>query len=152
MAKSHRPARLERKALLRAKRKARGMRKLRIQRLLWSGYIKSPEDVPDDAIPAVVSEQKPGPELFPFTRKWYRDKPFACKDCGVEQTWTALEQLHYYEVLKGPAPNEPSRCGPCRRKHNAYRRLHTRRMHEAAERRKNRDRGRLGPLRKGQNP
>lgn len=136
-----------RKALRRAKRKAKGYRKLRIQRLLRGGYIQSAEDVPEDAIPAILREQnrKSG---WDRPRRWYRDKEFHCKDCGVEQTWTALEQLHYYEIRKGPVLNEPSRCAPCRRKHWEFSCLHTERMKQAAARRRQRQRGRLGPLRK----
>ena len=30
-------------------------------------------------------------------RGYYQDRPFRCKDCGVEEIWTAAQQRWWYE-------------------------------------------------------
>ena len=126
------------KALEKAARLAKASRKTRIDRLIWAYKIKSPDDIPEGAIPAIPSSQNKGDTWgYYYVRLWYADKDFVCKDCGKSETWSAIEQLHYYEITKGKAINEPTRCFECRIKHAEYSKLHTERMREAAERRQN---------------
>jgi hypothetical protein len=49
-------------------------------------------------------------------RGFYIDRPFTCRDCGVDQVWTATQQKWWYEVAKGHWLSSPKRCRPCRRK------------------------------------
>ncbi len=50
-------------------------------------------------------------ELPPY----YLDKPFACRDCGVEQIWTAKQQQWWHEEAKGHIDSFAVRCRACRR-------------------------------------
>ena len=92
-------------------------REKRILALLQSGSIQSAADIPEDAIPASLELQNPNgtwsPPLF------YRDIPFACKDCAKSEVWTAAQQRWYYEIAKGPVQAHATRCRPCRKKHRA---------------------------------
>lgn len=47
--------------------------------------------------------------------RWYKDYPFRCIDCGVEQIWTAEQQKWYYEEAKGYLWSVAVRCRSCRR-------------------------------------
>ncbi len=39
-----------------------------------------------------------------FVRRGHcRDRPFRCKDCGVDELWTAAQQRWWYEVGRGAA-------------------------------------------------
>lgn len=49
-------------------------------------------------------------------RGTYRDLPFACKDCGKPQVWTAAQQKWWYESAKGFAYSTATRCRPCRKR------------------------------------
>ena len=33
--------------------------------------------------------------------EFYIDRPFSCRDSGVEEIWTAIQQKWWYEVAKG---------------------------------------------------
>lgn len=46
---------------------------------------------------------------------FYVDRAFTCKDCGVEQLWTAKQQKWWYEVAKGNIDATAVRCRPCRK-------------------------------------
>jgi Probable zinc-ribbon domain len=89
----------------------------RIQTLLQKGKIKSPSDIPENAIPASLELQNQNgtwdPPLF------YSDTPFVCKDCGKQEIWTATQQRWYYEIAKGPVQAKATRCRPCRTLHRA---------------------------------
>ena len=125
------------KQLKRAARLAKASREMRINRLLWSGMIKSADEIPAGAIPALPSDQNKGSNWGEYrVRRWYQDNEFKCKDCGKEETWSAVEQLHYYEIAKGKAINEPTRCFECRIKHAARAKADTERMLEAQQSRK----------------
>ncbi|QIL82503.1 hypothetical protein G7047_23125 [Diaphorobacter sp. HDW4A] len=47
----------------------------------------------------------------------YVDKAFTCIDCGVQQVWTAKQQLWWYEIAKGNPYTAAVRCRPCRKLH-----------------------------------
>ncbi|CAN5664018.1 hypothetical protein BH09VER1_BH09VER1_00940 [soil metagenome] len=49
-------------------------------------------------------------------RGYYLDQPFACRDCGKAEVWTASQQKWWYEIAKGGVFTQPSRCRPCRRR------------------------------------
>ena len=45
---------------------------------------------------------------------FYLDKPFACKDCGSQEIWTAKQQKWWYEIAKGHIDSIAVRCRRCR--------------------------------------
>ena len=47
---------------------------------------------------------------------YYVDKPFVCRDCGVEEVWSAEQQKWWYETAKGHIDSTAVRCRDCRRK------------------------------------
>jgi len=46
---------------------------------------------------------------------FYLDKAFICRDCGVEEVWTAKQQKWWYEIAKGNIYSTAVRCRACRR-------------------------------------
>lgn len=62
------------------------------------------------------------------SRGYYVDLPFACKDCGKAEVWTASQQKWWYEVAKGGVWTTARRCRPCRHKERE-RREEARRVH-----------------------
>ena len=44
----------------------------------------------------------------------YEDKPFKCKRCGKEETWTAKQQKWWYEEAKGDLETTAVLCRSCR--------------------------------------
>ena len=91
----------------------------RITRLIEEGYIKSASDIPEDAVPAMIANQKNQllctPHVEGDFKTYYRDKPFTCKKCGTDQIWKAEDQQWYYEIVKGFVRNEASLCAACRK-------------------------------------
>ncbi len=59
---------------------------------------------------------------------FYMDRPFRCKDCGVDEVWTAKQQKWWYEIAKGHIDSIAVRCRPCRKKERA-RKAEARRVH-----------------------
>ena len=59
---------------------------------------------------------------------FYVDRPFICRDCGIEQLWTAKQQKWWYEIAKGHIDSVAVRCRPCRNllqdQKNEARRIH----------------------------
>ena len=49
---------------------------------------------------------------------FYVDLAFTCRDCGIEEVWTAKQQKWWYEVIHGHIDSTAVRCRACRR---AYR-------------------------------
>ena len=45
---------------------------------------------------------------------FYEDKPFKCKDCGVDQVWTAKQQKWWYEDAGGDLETTAVLCRACR--------------------------------------
>ncbi|MHC2333999.1 zinc-ribbon domain containing protein [Bradyrhizobium sp. USDA 4454] len=52
-------------------------------------------------------------------RGTYRPEPFVCKDCGVAEVWTPLQQKWWYETAKGDVFTKAVRCRACRTKERA---------------------------------
>ncbi len=52
-------------------------------------------------------------------RGYYVDRPFACKDCGIQEIWTATQQKWWYESAKGDVWTVAVRCRACRRRERA---------------------------------
>jgi hypothetical protein len=46
---------------------------------------------------------------------FYVDRAFVCRDCGVQEVWTAKQQKWWYEVAKGRIDSTAIRCRACRR-------------------------------------
>ncbi|MGY4571041.1 hypothetical protein ACVWY5_004111 [Bradyrhizobium sp. USDA 3256] len=61
-------------------------------------------------------------------RGTYRPEPFVCKDCGVAEVWTPLQQKWWYETAKGDVFTKAARCRACRSKERA-RKSAARRVH-----------------------
>jgi hypothetical protein len=49
-------------------------------------------------------------------RGFYIDLRFTCKDCGIEEIWTATQQKWWYETAQGGLDAVAVRCRSCRRK------------------------------------
>lgn len=63
-------------------------------------------------------------------RGYYQDRPFRCKDCGMEEVWTAVQQRWWYEVARGDVWTIAMRCRACRQRERA-RKTEARRVHLA---------------------
>ena len=63
-------------------------------------------------------------------RGYYQDRPFRCKDCGVEEIWTAAQQQWWYEEAQGDVWTTAVRCRACRSSERA-RKTEARRIHLA---------------------
>lgn len=61
-------------------------------------------------------------------RGYYQDRPFRCKDCGIEEVWTAAQQRWWYEVAQGDVWTVAVRCRPCRQRERE-RKAEARRIH-----------------------
>ncbi len=62
-------------------------------------------------------------------RGYYQDRPFRCKNCGVEELWTTAQQRWWYEVAQGDVWTTAVRCRPCRQ-HERERKTEARRSHQ----------------------
>ena len=47
-------------------------------------------------------------------RGFYMPVSFTCRDCGVNEVWTAKQQKLWYEDWQGPVFSMALRCRPCR--------------------------------------
>lgn len=84
---------------------------------LWmaGGRIKSPEDIPAEAIladPNAIFSRS----AIPNVPVWYENKSFKCKRCGRRETWTARQQQWWYEIAKGEIETTAILCRACRQK------------------------------------
>ena len=61
-------------------------------------------------------------------RGYYQDRPFRCKDCGVEELWTAAQQQWWFEEAQGDVWTTAVRCRACRQSERA-RKAEARRIH-----------------------
>lgn len=88
-------------------------RKIRIAKLIAAGWIKSDAEIPSDAIP-IDPDRPPLGGWDPPT--YYRDLEFTCRDCRVQQTWTAEDQRWFFETAGAPYFKTAIRCRACRKK------------------------------------
>ncbi len=89
----------------------------RVEQLLSKKWIKSHAEIPDDAIPVDPDKVNIGGSYFhPI---YYKDVAFKCRDCGVEEVWSAEGQLWYYEETKALYLKMAVRCRSCRKKEQA---------------------------------
>jgi hypothetical protein len=95
--------RLERAAMLAARRSAQGTMKPWV----W-GYSLGQE--PADRAVLLRYNNTYG-ELPGF----YMARPFTCCDCGAEEVWTAKQQKWWYEVMHAHIESRAVRCLACRR-------------------------------------
>lgn len=65
---------------------------------------------------------------------FYVDRPYQCRDCGVEETWTAKQQKWWYEIAKGHIDSFAVRCRPCRKRINEEKARQKAHMEEMAGR------------------
>lgn len=84
-----------------------------------------------DEVPVVTCQLAPSnsysiPDFV--ERGTYRPEPFVCKDCGVAEVWTPLQQKWWYETAKGDVFTKAVRCRACRTRErvrkSAARRVH----------------------------
>jgi Probable zinc-ribbon domain len=61
---------------------------------------------------------------------YYTDRPFRCRDCGVEGVWTAMQQRWWYEEAQGDVWTTATRCRACRQRERV-RKAEARRIHLA---------------------
>lgn len=54
---------------------------------------------------------------------FYVDRAFTCRDCGIEEVWTAKQQKWWYEVIHGHIDSTAVRCRACRRARREQRAL-----------------------------
>lgn len=113
--------------------------KERIKVLIERGYVKSEGDIPFGAIPArpYVQNEK-SDSSYGYTRAFYEDRKYRCKDCGKTITWTAEDQAWAYEMVGIPAISDLKRCTPCRLEFEKKRDEDVRKMHLARRERQNR--------------
>lgn len=84
----------------------------RIAKLVDRGWIESPSEIPDEAIPV-------DPALVNLGGTWnppvcFRDVASTCRDCGSEEIWKAADQAWYFETTNAPIHAQAVRCLPCR--------------------------------------
>ena len=90
-----------------------------------------PVDRPVGVVPVNPARLRPTPSygLPDFVQRgYYQDQPFRCRDCGVEQLWTAAQQQWWYEEAQGDVWTTAVRCRPCRQRERA-RKAEARRIH-----------------------
>ncbi|MGY4479799.1 zinc-ribbon domain containing protein [Bradyrhizobium sp. USDA 3364] len=85
-----------------------------------------------DEVAVVTSELAPSnsystPDFV--ERGTYRPEPFVCRDCGVADVWTPLQQKWWYETAKGDVFTKAVRCRACRSRERA-RKSAVRRVHQ----------------------
>ena len=61
-------------------------------------------------------------------RGYYQDRSFRCKDCGVDEIWTAAQQQWWFEEAQGDVWTTAVRCRACRASERA-RKAEARRIH-----------------------
>jgi hypothetical protein len=69
--------------------------------------------LPSGAVLADTSRQKE--HTIDMVRYYYIDRPFVCKRCGKEETWTVASQKHWYEECKGQIEAVAVLCRQCRK-------------------------------------
>jgi hypothetical protein len=84
----------------------------RVPRYLRGANAAQRPEVPNDCIPADLSQQAPNNSYSPPT--FYRDCEFFCVDCGSREIWTAEQQKWWHEVAKGSIYSGANRCQACR--------------------------------------
>jgi hypothetical protein len=47
--------------------------------------------------------------------RFYVDRVFTCRECGIEELWTAEQQKWWYEEAKGHIDSFAVRCKACRK-------------------------------------
>ncbi|WP_210345568.1 zinc-ribbon domain containing protein [Bradyrhizobium sp. CCBAU 53421] len=84
------------------------------------------DEVPVDTARLAPSNSYSIPDFV--ERGTYRPEPFVCKDCGVAEVWTPLQQKWWYETAKGDVFTKAVRCRACRTRERA-RKSAARRVH-----------------------
>ena len=90
----------------------------RIRALLDAGIIRSKDEIPDDAIPARLEFVERSRRSIRAGNRppYFRAQQFICTDCEQQFTWTADEQLFWYEQLGGSIYSNAARCQSCRKR------------------------------------
>jgi len=88
-------------------------------------------DRPVGVVPVNPVRLRPTPSygLPDFVQRgYYQDQPFRCRDCGLEEIWTAAQQQGWYEEAQGEVWTTAVRCRPCRQQERV-RKAEARRIH-----------------------
>ena len=109
----------QKKALLGEKRRDK---KFAQEQEAWNAGVR------DGSIQRVDSSKIVSNSVLPDIPDYYRDKSFACVDCGRHQVWTAKKQKQWYEEAKGEIESRAIRCRKCRDKER-QRKSDARRIH-----------------------
>jgi hypothetical protein len=83
----------------------------RIRNLIALGYITRASDIPAGAIPADTAIPANGYYSLPVP--FYAQEVYACRDCGKQVVWAALEKYQYYEAENGNKYGKRVRCDSC---------------------------------------
>ena len=103
---------MTRRKLKHQQMQASNFRDGRIQKLIDRGWIQSASEIPLNVIPV-------DPDALNLRNSWerplfYSDLSFQCRDCGVQEIWSAADQQWYYESARGYFFNTAVRCRACR--------------------------------------
>lgn len=90
----------------------------RIRALIDARIIASADEIPADAIPARAEFiQRCRGSMSCYSRHpYFQAAEFVCTDCGERSTWSAEDQRHWYEQLRGSIYSTAARCQSCRRR------------------------------------
>jgi len=102
-----------------AKRNKKKKKKVKARDLRWAKHVAAQRHDPMYPPPGAVRadpEQLAHINTYGSLPAYYIDKPFTCRDCGVEEIWTAEQQKWWYEVAKGHIDSTAVRCRACRKK------------------------------------
>jgi hypothetical protein len=80
----------------------------------WIDPLLNKDNWPKGAV-AANHESLAHNNTYGLLPRYYVDKPFKCRDCGIEEVWRATQQKWYYEVAKGHIDATAVRCRACRR-------------------------------------
>ena len=84
----------------------------RITKLIAEGWIEAATEIPQSPIPVDPHRLNVGGSYFRPT--YFEDVDFVCQDCGIDQTWKAVDQAWYYESSGAPYYSSAIRCRKCR--------------------------------------
>ena len=112
-----------------AKRKERAERQAAEE-----GAWRASKGLPGGWVAADPTQQAPYNSASP-PPTYYVDVEVNCRDCGVEEVWTAKDQKWYYEVIKGTLFATAVRCINCRKKVREQKAIQRQQMAEADKRR-----------------
>jgi hypothetical protein len=94
----------------------------RAERLVWD----PPATTPHVPVGALMADQAKllHDNTYGARPLFYVDTHFTCRECGVEEVWSAAQQKWWYEEAKGKIDSRAVKCRACRRARQEARRQH----------------------------